>query len=147
MAQEEDREAVFMVTEACNSNCVMCPMSSDQRRRGLSLSREEAQGLLDQIDEQTEHIDITGGEPFLQAELVLDILHRFNGRWPQIPVQVLTNGRALCIPRIQRIRRSRAGKRSHSRWAAFPAARRCMSPGRPCSQSRCYSRYQRHCPA
>ncbi len=101
IAQEEDREAVFMVTEACNSNCVMCPMSSDQRRRGLSLSREEAQGLLDQIDEHTEHIDITGGEPFLQAELVLDILRQLNERWPQIPVQVLTNGRALCIPRIQ----------------------------------------------
>ncbi len=103
IAQEEDREAVFMVTEACNSNCVMCPMSSDQRRRGLSLSREEAQGLLDQIDEHTEHIDITGGEPFLQAELVLDILRQLNERWPQIPVQVLTNGRALCIPRIQRM--------------------------------------------
>ena len=81
----------------------MCPMSSDQRRRGLSLSREEAQGLLDQIDEHTEHIDITGGEPFLQAELVLDILRQLNERWPQIPVQVLTNGRALCIPRIQRM--------------------------------------------
>ena len=102
MAQEEDREAVFMVTEACNSNCVMCPMSSDQRRRGLSLSREEAQGLLNQIDEHTEHIDITGGEPFLHAELVLDILRQLNERWPQIPVQVLTNGRALCIPCIQR---------------------------------------------
>ena len=102
MAQEEAREAVFMVTEACNSSCVMCPMSSDQRRRGLSLSREEAQGLLNQIDEHTEHIDITGGEPFLHAELVLDILRQLNERWPQIPVQVLTNGRALCIPRIQR---------------------------------------------
>ena len=102
MAQEEAREAVFMVTEACNSSCVMCPMSSDQRRRGLSLSWEEAQGLLNQIDEHTEHIDITGGEPFLQAELVLDILRQLNERWPQIPVQVLTNGRALCIPRIQR---------------------------------------------
>ena len=102
MAQEEAREAVFMVTEACNSSCVMCPMSSDQRRRGLSLSWEEAQGLLNQIDEHTEHIDITGGEPFLQAELVLDILRQLNERWPQIPVQVLTIGRALCIPRIQR---------------------------------------------
>ena len=38
----------------------------------------------------------------MQAELVLDILRQLNERWPQIPVQVLTNGRALCIPRIQR---------------------------------------------
>lgn len=102
MAQGEDREAVFMVTEACNSSCIMCPMSSDQRRRGMSLSWEEAQSLLNQIDEQIEHIDITGGEPFLRADLVLDILRQLNERWPQIPVQVLTNGRALCIPRIQR---------------------------------------------
>lgn len=102
MAQEEDREAVFMVTEACNSSCIMCPMSNDQRRRGMSLSWEEAQSLLDRIDGQTEHIDITGGEPFLQAELVFDILRRLNQQWPQIPVQVLTNGRALCIPHIQR---------------------------------------------
>ena len=98
---EDEREVVFMMTEACNSNCIMCPMSSDQRRRGIALTEEEAKSVMDAIDGLTEHIDITGGEPFLNAELVLDSMRQLNERWPQIPVQVLTNGRALCIPRIQ----------------------------------------------
>ena len=40
---EDEREAVLMITEACNSNCIMCPMSSDARKRGNRLSEKEAE--------------------------------------------------------------------------------------------------------
>ena len=43
MEYEDEREAVLMMTEACNSNCIMCPMSSDARKRGNRLSEKEAE--------------------------------------------------------------------------------------------------------
>lgn len=102
MEYEDEREAVLMMTEACNSNCIMCPMSSDARKRGNRLSEKEAEEELSHLCEDTEHIDITGGEPFLNAPLVLDVMKRLNEQHAQIPVQILTNGRALSLPSIQK---------------------------------------------
>lgn len=95
--EREDRDALFMMTEACNSNCVMCPMSVDSRRRGRSYSDEEVDLLLDTIPDDVEHIDITGGEPFLRWRQVLRIMRTINERWPEAEVLVLTNGRALSL--------------------------------------------------
>mgnify|MGYP004673270691 FL=1 len=102
MEYEDEREAVLMMTEACNSNCIMCPMSSDARKRGNRLSEKEAEEELSHLCKDTEHIDITGGEPFLNAPLVLDVMKRLNEQHAQIPVQILTNGRALSLPSIQK---------------------------------------------
>ena len=102
MEYEDEREAVLMMTEACNSNRIMCPMSSNARKRGNRLSEKEAEEELSHLCEDTEHIDITGGEPFLNAPLVLDVMKRLNEQHAQIPVQILTNGRALSLPSIQK---------------------------------------------
>ena len=102
MEYKDEREAVLMMTEACNSNCIMCPMSSDARRRGNRLLDEDAWEILENLSEDTEHIDIPGGEPFLNASLVMEVMQALNVRYPQIPVQILTNGRALSLPSIQR---------------------------------------------
>ena len=48
LIEENDDLTVFM-TESCNSNCVMCPMSRDSRKRGNHCSDEawaEALALL-----------------------------------------------------------------------------------------------------
>lgn len=100
--ERENREALFMMTEACNSNCIMCPMSVDARRRGLSASDIEVDALLDAIPEDVEHIDITGGEPLLRWRQVLHIMRTINERWPDAEVLVLTNGRALSLGFLQR---------------------------------------------
>ena len=39
LIEENDDLTVFM-TESCNSNCVMCPMSRDSRKRGNHCSDE-----------------------------------------------------------------------------------------------------------
>ena len=47
---EPDDLCVY-VTEACNSNCVMCPMSLASRRRGLTMAPEQWSALKE-IDPQ-----------------------------------------------------------------------------------------------
>ena len=95
------RDFVFMMTEKCNSNCIMCPMSEDARRRGRAFSNSEIDEMLQKITDETEHIDITGGEPFLQHDQLFHIMQELNEKQPYIPVQILTNGRALCLHSIQ----------------------------------------------
>ena len=93
-----DDVCIYM-TEACNSNCIMCPMSLDSRRRGDSMT-DEWEGLK-QIDPTVvRHLTLTGGEPFLQVRQLLDAMRYINACFPERPVLILTNGRALSIPGI-----------------------------------------------
>ena len=101
-AQREDRDALLMITERCNSDCVMCPMGPGARLRGEALSDETLDGLLEGIPDDVQHIDITGGEPFLRWRQVLHAMETINVRWPDADVLVLTNGRALSIDFLQR---------------------------------------------
>lgn len=98
----EDREALFVMTEKCNSNCIMCPMSIDSRRRGRGYTDHEVDEMLDAIPDDVEHLDITGGEPLLKWQQVLHIMQTINERWPEAEVLVLTNGRALSLDFLQR---------------------------------------------
>lgn len=96
----EDDDLVFVMTEACNSNCIMCPMSEDSRKEGLRFSEDAWSLALEQAPENPNHITITGGEPFLELEQLLHLLDHINDRWPTTPVLILTNGRALCLPQV-----------------------------------------------
>lgn len=101
LIEENDDLTVFM-TESCNSNCVMCPMSRDSRKRGNHCSDEawaEALALLHK--RRYRHISITGGEPFLMAERLLSLMCTLRDTQADTPVLLLTNGRALCLPQIQ----------------------------------------------
>jgi len=104
----EERELVFFITEACNSHCIMCPMSEDSRKRakkGLSwetwrqFQSDVALGNINLL--AIENICITGGEPLLQWELVADILKYINENMPWVPTLILTNARAFSLRFIQ----------------------------------------------
>lgn len=74
LIEENDDLTVFM-TESCNSNCVMCPMSRDSRKRGNHCSDEAwAEALAVLHKRRYRHISITGGEPFLMAERLLSLM-------------------------------------------------------------------------
>lgn len=93
-------DVCLFVTEKCNSNCIMCPMSLDSRKRGLSLSQEDWVGIIDQIPDNSPHITITGGEPFLEYRYLIPVLDQINKRFPYTEVLVLSNGRALAITEL-----------------------------------------------
>ena len=96
----------FYVTEKCNSNCIMCPMSLDSRKRGSQMSIEEWESFEKMIPQSTTHITVTGGEPFLCYERLLPVLGKINRLYSNADVLILTNGRALAIPEIMSSLRS-----------------------------------------
>lgn len=94
-------DVCFFVTEKCNSNCIMCPMSEDSRKRGRCEGWEEWHQSLKLIPCDVSHITITGGEPFLEYEKTIWLISQLNSIAPRATIQILTNGRALCLPGIQ----------------------------------------------
>lgn len=97
----EPDDACLYVTEACNSNCVMCPMSRDSRKRGLSMAEDQWVKISEMIPADTRHITITGGEPFLESEKLFSAMKTINETFPRSEVLVLTNGRAFALPSIK----------------------------------------------
>lgn len=90
-------DVCLFVTEKCNSNCIMCPMSLASRKRGLTIPQEDWENIIDQIPDNPAHITITGGEPFLEYKNLLPIMEQINKRFPHTEVLVLSNGRAFSI--------------------------------------------------
>ena len=87
-------ENAFMLTGRCNSNCIMCPAPDYQRKKdGMSL--KDNLEIVRRIPDTTEHITITGGEPFLFGPAIFEILSEMKERFPNTQFQLLTNGRAL----------------------------------------------------
>ncbi len=109
----EPDDLCLYVTEACNSNCVMCPMSNDSRRRGKSLSLEEWEKIIDTITEETDHITITGGEPFLCYQKLIPVIRQIHSRFPHLPILILTNGRAMSLPMIQQEMKGAFSSKDH----------------------------------
>ena len=93
-------DVCFYMTEKCNSNCVMCPMSLDARKRGELIDINECLHFENMIPPDVGHITITGGEPFLYYDRLLKIMEKINASYPNADVLILTNGRALSIPEI-----------------------------------------------
>jgi len=85
------RHNFILVTDQCNSLCLMCsqpPKDIDDFDR-----LEEHLRLVDLIDPSTEELGITGGEPTLFRDGLLELLARCKERLPSTALHVLTNGR------------------------------------------------------
>ena len=64
----------ILVTNRCNSNCIMCPTSEVIRRGNEAYHAEELIEIIRHIPDDAPHITITGVEPFLiKTELFNDI--------------------------------------------------------------------------
>lgn len=96
---DEDDACVY-VTEACNSNCIMCPMSLASRRRGKRMTAEEWRDIPALIPADTAHITVTGGEPFLETQHCIEFIQSARERFPETEILILTNGRALSLDSV-----------------------------------------------
>lgn len=93
-ANREADSTVFLGAR-CNSNCIMCPASDAERRKGFSYSRKILLKYLDYLPLDLEYIVITGGEPTMQTDLFLEALAQIQQKFPYTQVLLLTNGRSL----------------------------------------------------
>lgn len=81
----------ILLTEKCNSKCIMCV----QPPRACSDSIDLANALIELIDSPADCIGITGGEPTLAWDGLLQVMHRCREKFPTAGIQLLSNARLL----------------------------------------------------
>lgn len=82
----------LLVTERCNSNCVMCSQPPKDRNDipGLLSLHDK---LIPLIPKETQILGVTGGEPTLLGEHLFKMIKDINYFLPETEVHILTNGR------------------------------------------------------
>jgi His-Xaa-Ser system radical SAM maturase HxsC len=81
----------LLVTERCDNRCIMCsqpPIESDDE-----WILDEVKRMVPLIPPETREIGITGGEPALLGQKLVDLINMLKLRLPKTAVHLLTNGR------------------------------------------------------
>ncbi len=81
----------ILVTEQCNSRCLMC--SQPPRDIDDSGRIREHLRLIELIDPNVEFLGITGGEPTLLKDSLLELIGKCRHHIPATHIHMLTNGR------------------------------------------------------
>lgn len=79
----------LFVTERCNCYCIMCPqppVAKEEEKTSLILK------IISLIDEDAQTLGITGGEPTLLGEQLIEIITTCKQRLPKTKLIILTNG-------------------------------------------------------
>jgi His-Xaa-Ser system radical SAM maturase HxsC len=87
----DSRHNFFLVTEQCNSYCLMC--SQPPKAVDDSWIINELREVIPLIPPATPEIGFTGGEPFLFGERFLDVLKLARTMLPKTAIHILSNGR------------------------------------------------------
>lgn len=79
------------LTRKCNMKCAHCMRGDAQ---DISMSRETIDRLIDSVDVCT-LVSITGGEPMLEMDNLLYLLHLITKKWKCVTISFVTNGSIL----------------------------------------------------
>ncbi len=88
-------DCTLFVSAQCNSACIMCPCSSMQRKKDSLCSLDSLMECIRYLPNNTGHITITGGEPFLLKKDIFRLLRSIKERLPETECLILTNGRVF----------------------------------------------------
>lgn len=86
----------ILVTNRCNSNCIMCPTAEIIRRGNEQYDADTLITLASHFPKDAPHITITGGEPFLIKKDMFKLLEYLKNNLNDTSYLLLTNGRAFC---------------------------------------------------
>lgn len=86
-------DCVLLLSERCNSNCIMCPSPDISRRSDHNLTTQAFLELIHCIPSDIPHITITGGEPFLFGKDIFIIFAALRDTFEGTEFLLLTNGR------------------------------------------------------
>ena len=91
-----EKEVTLFVTNACNSNCIMCPLSEHSRRNEYDQSHYiRLIEYIDLLPKDISFFNITGGEPTLAREYLIEMMRRLRTKYNRANFQFLTNGRSM----------------------------------------------------
>lgn len=92
----ESNDNALVVTNKCNSNCVMCPCGEYLRRMPANETSEHLCEIVEYIPSDAKHLTITGGEPTLLGDSLFTVLRKISEHFEDFTqIQFLTNGRAF----------------------------------------------------
>ena len=83
----------LLMTERCNNFCLMC--SQPPKDREDSFLAEDVLRMIPLMAPETKAIGITGGEPTLLGQKLIQIIQAFKSYLPSTAVHVLSNGRTF----------------------------------------------------
>jgi His-Xaa-Ser system radical SAM maturase HxsC len=83
----------ILLTEQCNHYCLMCSQPPKRVDDGWLLT--EALEAIKMMPRETKEIGFTGGEPTIDGEDFIKLLHHTKSWLPKTSVHVLSNGRAF----------------------------------------------------
>jgi len=89
----------LLVTERCNSNCLMCSQPPRDKNDIHELFQIHEK-LIPLIPKDCVELGITGGEPTLLGDLFFQTLELIKQHLPDTEIHVLTNGRSFAWPNI-----------------------------------------------
>jgi His-Xaa-Ser system radical SAM maturase HxsC len=84
----------LLVTERCNSNCLMCSQPP-KNRNDIPYLFDLYKKLIPLIPKDCQEIGITGGEPTLMGDLFFELLQLIKDELPDTEIHCLTNGRSF----------------------------------------------------
>jgi His-Xaa-Ser system radical SAM maturase HxsC len=84
----------LLVTERCNSNCLMCSQPP-KNRNDIPYLFDLYKKLIPLIPKDCQEIGITGGEPTLMGGLFFELLQLIRDELPDTEIHCLTNGRSF----------------------------------------------------
>lgn len=85
----------LFITNKCNSNCIMCPISDKMRQNSEITPINNLLKICSQIPNDANHITITGGEPFLLRQNIFQLFTYLKNNLNNIEYLLLTNGRVF----------------------------------------------------
>lgn len=86
---ESDTNSIF-ITSKCNCNCIMCPQErfDEENNENIAINLR----LIDLIPKNTKCLAITGGEPTLKKDGLIEIIRHCKNKLPNTSLLLLTNG-------------------------------------------------------
>jgi His-Xaa-Ser system radical SAM maturase HxsC len=85
------RHNSLLLTEQCDNYCLMC--SQPPKDRDDSWLFAQAHKVIDLLPPDAQSLGLTGGEPTLNADALLDLLNHCRVTAPHLQLHLLSNGR------------------------------------------------------
>ena len=91
--RKESHNNFILITERCNHRCLMC--SQPPKNIDDSVLMDEALELIDLLPKDLQSLGITGGEPTLYGQRLLELIDKIKTHLPSTALDILSNGRAF----------------------------------------------------